>query len=309
MERYNHLNSYLKDKFGTRTLKICIDGNFTCPNRDGKKGFGGCIFCGERGAGENIKGILTETLKSIENQINLFLNSYRGERADKFIVYFQAFSNTYDSIENLEILYKKALSCSEKIIGIEIATRPDLISEDVAKLLSKFKEKYYVCVELGLQTANDEIGEILNRHYTTADYINACNILNKYSIDFVTHMMIGLPNEKEEDIYRTVDVINESGAKGIKIHNTFVLKNTVLAKMYESGEYLPISLDYYVNMVGEVIGHLRKDIIIHRITGDPPKDQMLAPEYSLHKKIMLNKVNKNLEEKDIYQGKYYRRGI
>lgn len=302
MDRYNHLNKYLINKFGMRTLKICVDGHFTCPNRNGAKGYGGCIFCGAKGAGENIKGVLSDRKLSIVNQINTFLNSYRGERADKFIVYFQAFSGTYDSIDNLKELYDIALGVSDKIVGLQIATRPDLIDDDVARLLSAYKDKYYVCVELGLQTANENIGKLINRCYTNWDYIKACQILHKYDIDIVSHLMIGLPNESKQDILDTVALINKSGAKGIKIHNTYVVKNTHLAQMLEREEYTPITLENYVNMVGEVIKNLNKDIIIHRITGDPPKCDFVAPEYAVHKKIVINAINRYLEENNIFQG-------
>lgn len=302
MDRYNHLNKYLINKFGTRTLKICVDGHFSCPNRNGDKGLGGCIFCGAKGAGENIKGILSDRKLSIVNQINTFLNSYRGERADKFIVYFQAFSGTYDSTINLKELYDIALGVSDKIVGLQVATRPDLIDDNVAQLLASYKDRYYVCVELGLQTANESIGKIINRCYTNLDYMQACQILHKYDIDIVSHLMIGLPNENKQDILDTVALINKSGAQGIKIHNTYVVKNTRLAQMFERGEYTPITLEYYVNMIGEVIPNLNKDVIIHRITGDPPKSDFVAPEYAVHKKIVINAINKYLEDNNIYQG-------
>ena len=176
--RYNHLNSYLKNKFGSRTLKICVDGGFSCPNRDGKVGLGGCIFCGEMGAGELIKGRKNCVLDSIENQVKTFLNSYRGERADKFIVYFQNFTNTYDTIINLKQKYDKALQVSDKIVGLQIATRPDTLSDEVIDLIASYKDKYYVCVELGLQTSNDSIGKMINRGYDTSQFEDAVSTLN-----------------------------------------------------------------------------------------------------------------------------------
>ena len=301
-DRYVHLNKYLKEKFGERTLKVCVDGGFTCPNRDGSVCLGGCIFCGDMGAGDNIKNRKSDILQSIESQVTTFLNSYRGDRANKFIVYFQAFSNTYDSINNLRQKYNKALSCSDKIVGLEIATRPDCITEEVVKLLSEYTDKYYVCVELGLQTANDVIGKVINRGYSTDDFINASKLLRKYSIDVVGHMMVGLPGESEEDIFKTVEVINEN-CKGVKIHSTYVLKNTVLEKMYESGEYSAITLDYYVDKVCKILSRLRGDIVIHRINGDPPKDKLVAPEWTSRKKVVINAINKELENRNIYQGK------
>ena len=306
MERYNHLNQYLKEKFGKRTLKICVDGGFSCPNRDGKKGKGGCIFCGSLGAGENIKGKLESTLASIKNQVKSFLSSYRGERAEQFIVYFQAFSGTYDDIKSLKEKYDTALSVSEKIIGLEIATRPDLINKDVINLLKTYKEKYYVCVELGLQTANEKIGKKINRCYTNEDFSKATKMLKENNIDFVVHLMVGLPGEKEEDILNTVDLINSSGAKGIKIHNTYVLKNTMLEKLYLEGKSSPITQEYYVDTVPKTLERLSPDMLIHRITGDPPRDTFVSPEWATHKKIILNAIEKKLKEENIYQGDLYK---
>ena len=300
--RYNHLNSYLKELFGERTLKICVDGNFTCPNRDGRVARGGCIFCGLMGAGELIKYRCDEVLKSISSQVIGFLNSYRGERANKFIVYFQSFTNTYDTISNLKLKYDTALNSSNKIVGLEVATRPDCVDEDVVRLLASYKEKYYVCVELGLQTANDKIGRGINRGYTSEDFVRAVDLLHKYDIPVVAHLMVGLPNECEEDIMDTVALINSSHCEGIKIHSTYVIKDTVLEDMYRKGEYTPISQDYYVRQVLNIISHLNKDIIIHRINADPPKDIFVAPDWILHKKIVINDINRNLKELNITQG-------
>lgn len=304
MERYNHLNSYLKNKFGERTLKICIDGGFSCPNRDGTKSTGGCIFCGAQGAGENIKGKCSDSILSIQNQVNTFLNSYRGERANKFIAYFQSFSNTYDTINNLKLKYDTALNCSKKIIGLQIATRPDLINEEIVKLLKSYQDRYYVCVELGLQTANDDIGKYLNRGYTTADFIYACSILRQNNIDIVGHVMVGLPNERIDDILTTIDIINKY-CDGIKIHSTYVQASTGLEKLFKRGEYTPITLEYYVEVVTNIIARLNPKIIVHRINADPPKDKLVAPEWCLRKKIVLNEINRKLNELGVTQGCNY----
>ena len=305
--RYNHLNSYLKNVFGERVLKICVDGNFTCPNRDGTCSFGGCIFCGEKGSGDNLFAINKigkndKTIKSIENQVKYFLNSYKGERANKFIVYFQNFTNTYDTVENLKIRYDAALNCSDKIVGLSIATRPDCIDPNIVNLLKSYTDKYYVMVELGLQTANDEIGKIINRGFDTARYIEVAKLLKENGIPFVSHVMIGLPNESEKDIETTIAVINNSNSDGIKIHSTFILNNTVLHDMYLNGEYTPISLEHYALMVAKIISNLNKDIIIHRITGDPPKDKLVEPEWTARKKIVINEINRKLSALNIVQG-------
>ena len=297
--RYNYVSEYLKNKFGERTLKICVDGNFTCPNRDGTKSNSGCIFCSEKGSGEHIKFI------SIKDQIKNHLNSYKGTRANKFIVYFQNFTNTYDTVENLKAKYDSSLIDS-RIVGLEIATRPDCISEEIAKLLSTYKEKYYVSVELGLQTTNEDIGKLINRCYTNDDFINACKILEKYSIPVVAHLMIGLPNETDTDITNMVNFINKLPVSGIKIHSTNIVKNTVLNILYEENKYIPITLDYYLEKLEYIITHLRPDIIIHRLNGDAPKDMLVAPEWNLHKKWVLNGINKRLKENNVHQGIYYK---
>ena len=247
IERYKHLNKYLKEKFGERTLKICIDGGFTCPNRDGTKGFGGCIFCSEKGSGEHIKNqntkydvkeinnIVNSTYKnctstsmsisSISNQVKNYFNSYKAERANKFIAYFQNFSNTYDSIENLKKKYDAAL-ISEKIVGLAVATRPDCINDDVVKLLKSYSDKYYVWVELGLQTSNDETGKLINRGYDNKQFINAVTLLRNFGIDVVVHIMVGLPNENFDNLKDTIKFINNQDIQGIKIHSTYVVEGT-----------------------------------------------------------------------------------
>ena len=231
-ERYKHLNKYLKEKFGERTLKICIDGGFTCPNRDGTISTGGCIFCSEKGSGE-----LINYNEKISKQISQYFLSYRSERANKFIAYFQNFTNTYDTLENLKAKYDAAL-IDDRIVGLEISTRPDCINEEIVKLLRSYTDRYYVCVELGLQTSNENTGNLINRGYTNQQFTNAVSLLNKYNIDVVAHIMIGLPNESFDDIKNTVDFINKHNIQGIKIHSTYVVKNTVLADMYFNGEYV-----------------------------------------------------------------------
>ena len=298
MESYKHLNKYLKEKFGERTLKICIDGGFTCPNRDGTTGIDGCIFCSERGSGDHIN-----YSKNISDQVKNYFKSYKAERANKFIAYFQNFSNTYDTIENLKSKYDSAL-IDDRIVALAIATRPDCINEDVCKLLKTYTNKYYVWVELGLQTSNDNIGKIINRGYTSNEFTRAVKLLNKYNIDVVAHIMVGLPNETDTDLKNTVDFINKHNIQGLKIHCTYVVKNTKLADMYNNGLYNPISLDYYLNALSYIITHISPDIVIHRVSGDAPKDLLIAPEWNLHKKWILNGLDKLMKDKDIWQGMY-----
>ncbi len=298
-KRYNHLNEYLKNKFGERTLKICVDGGFTCPNRDGKIGIGGCIFCSERGSGDHINSTL-----NIKRQVEEYFKSYKVERANKFIVYFQNYTNTYDSIENLKKKYDAAL-IDDRIVGIAIATRPDCINEEIAKLIKSYSNKYYVWVELGLQTSNDNIGKIINRGYNTSQFSIAVDILNKYNIDVVAHIMVGLPNETQRDMEDTVEFINSVNISGVKIHSTYIVKNTILEDMYKKGKYNPITLEYYLNCLTYIVTHINPNIIIHRISGDAPKNLLIAPDWNRHKKWVLNGFDKILRENDLFQGKYY----
>ena len=300
LERYKHLNKYLKDKFGERTLKICIDGGFTCPNRDGRVGYGGCAFCSERGSGEHI------VPDKISNQVRNYFTSYKAERANKFIAYFQNFTNTYDSIENLKMKYDAAL-IDDRIVALAIATRPDCISEDICKLLKSYSKKYYVWVELGLQTSNENTGKVINRDYTDEQFSAAVSLLNKYNIDVVTHIMVGLPGENFDDIKNTVEFINNHSIQGLKIHSTYVVKNTRLADMYFNGTYTPISLDYYLDCASYILTHISPDIVIHRVSGDAPKDLLIAPDWNLHKKWIINGLDKLFRDKDLYQGMNYKK--
>lgn len=299
IERYKHLNKYLKEKFGERTLKICIDGGFTCPNRDGKVGTKGCIFCSEKGSGEHIN-----YNENISNQIKNYFKSYKSDRANKFIAYFQNFTNTYDTIDNLKSKYDSAL-IDDRIVALAVATRPDCINEDVCRLLKSYTDRYYVWVELGLQTSNDNTGNLINRGYTSKQFTKAVKLLNKYNIDVITHIMVGLPNETDEDLKNTVDFINKHNIQGLKIHCTYVVKNTALADMYNNGLYNPISLDYYLDSVVYILTHISSDIVIHRVSGDAPKNLLIAPEWNLHKKWILNGLDKLMKEKDVWQGMYF----
>ena len=306
-ERYKHLNKYLKEKFGERTLKICIDGGFTCPNRDGLLSNKGCIYCSNKGSGELIASAEGKSqLEKISNQVKNYFNSYRSERANKFIAYFQNFTNTYDSIENLKNKYNAAL-IDNRIVGLEVATRPDCIDANIVNLLKSYKNKYYVCVELGLQTANENTGKLINRCYSNKQFSNAISLLNNAGIDVVTHIMVGLPKETFNDLKNTIDFINKHNIQGLKIHSTYIVQNTALANMYYQGKYEPISLKDYLEALTYIITHISPEIIIHRISGDAPKNLLVAPSWNLHKKWVLNGFDKIMREKNLYQGMYYKK--
>lgn len=300
IERYRHLNEYLKEKFKERTLKICVDGGFTCPNRDGTLGYGGCIYCSQKGSGE-----LINEGKSVTEQVKNYLASYRAKRANKFIVYFQNFTNTYDTIENLRKKYDEAF-VDDRIVGIAIGTRPDCITEEIAKLLKSYADKYYVCVELGLQTSNDDIGKLINRCYTSSQFTQAVEILNKYNIDVVAHIMVGLPNETKKDIENTVKFVNNHKLQGVKIHSTYIVENTYLEEMYKKGEYKPLDLDDYIETLIDIMTHLNPNFVIHRICADAPKNILVAPYWNAHKMWILHGFEKRFKARDLWQGKFYK---
>lgn len=295
---YNRLGDYLLDTFGEKVKKIPIDGGFTCPNRDGKCGWGGCIFCGEKGSGEQTFGWL-----SIEKQIEKFFST--PKRLKGFIAYFQNFTNTYAPPQVLEERFSKAL-CDERVKGIAIATRPDCIDEDIVKVLAKIKKRCPLWVELGLQTSNDKVAEKINRGYKSEVFVKSVELLSSYGIDTVAHIMIGLPEEGEKEAIETVEFLNKTKIKGVKIHSLYVLEDTVLGDWFKKGLYTPLSLEDYVKATALCLSHLRPDIVIHRITGDAPKDKLLAPLWNTDKNLMIGGIIRFMRDNNLIQGCNYK---
>ena len=295
---YNNLSSYLREKYGKRMKKICIDAGFTCPNRDGKCGLGGCIFCGERGAGEHINHTV-----SIASQVEAGLRF--ADENDLFIAYFQNFTNTYAPINILKERYNSAL-IDERIKILSVGTRPDCIDEDVVKLLSEYNKKYEVWVELGLQTANDNTAEIINRGYKRETFEMAISLLSKYKIKTVVHLMIGLPGESLKDAIATAEYLAQFNIFGVKIHSLYVMEGTALAKEYREKRYTPPTLSEYADSASEVMARLSPDIIIHRITGDCPRDMLVAPEWNRDKNAIIDALNSAMKEKGYTQGFLYK---
>jgi len=291
---YNNLSSYLRSRYGKRLHKICIDAGFTCPNRDGKCGVGGCIFCGERGAGEHISPTL-----SIKEQVENSLKDAKED--DLFIAYFQNFTNTYAPIDVLRERYDSALIDS-RIKILSIGTRADCIDEDVATLLSGYNEKYEVWVELGLQTANDKTAALINRGYKKEVFEKAVKILLSHKIKVIAHLMIGLPEEARDDAIESARFLSSFDLFGVKIHSLYVMENTRLADMYRSGNFTPISLSEYADSASEVLARLSPRVIVHRITGDCPRDMLVAPEWNKRKTEIIEAVNTAMTKKGYTQG-------
>lgn len=288
---YNNLSGYLRKEYGKRLKKICIDAGFSCPNRDGKISTGGCIFCGERGAGEHIDAKL-----SIKKQVEAALASAREN--EEFIAYFQNFTNTYADTETLKARYDAAL-ISDKIRVLSVGTRPDCIDDGVAALLASYNKTREVWVELGLQTANDATAKIINRGYTLECFEKALATLEKYGLKTVVHLIIGLPGESLTDVKKTADFVSRLKLFGIKVHSIYVMKNTRLEEMYKSGDYTPPTLDEYAEGAAYIVSHLSPDTVVHRLTGDCPSGLLVAPEWNSDKHAVIKKI----EEKLIADGK------
>lgn len=295
---YKNLSGYLREKYGRRLKKICIDAGFSCPNRDGKISTGGCIFCGERGAGEHI-----DAKASIREQVLSVLDF--ASEGEEFIAYFQNFTNTYADIDTLKSRYDAAL-ISDRIKVLAIGTRPDCINDEIAALLASYKEKRDVWVELGLQTANDETAKRINRGYPLSSFENALSILEKHGLKVVVHLIIGLPGETISDVMKTAEYISQKNLFGVKIHSIYVMRGTRLEKEYLSGAYTPPTLDEYASGAAYVISRLSPETVIHRLTGDCPDGLLVAPEWNKDKHGIIKKIEEKLLSEGKTQGSNFR---
>lgn len=300
-DRFYSLNSYLKKRFGKKVYKISLDGGFTCPNRDGKISTKGCLFCSERGSGEFAGSINKSITEQIDEQLEFIKNKNNDEEV---IAYFQNFTNTYGDVNYLRKIYYEALN-HEKVIGIAIATRPDCLNEEILNLLSEINEKFFMWIELGLQTAKDNISDVINRGYKTEVYVKACEELYKRDIKFVTHMIVGLPYETKQDLFDTVDLINSVHSWGIKIHLLYILKNSRLEKYYNEHKFKIYEKNEYTDIIIELLERLNPEIIIHRLTGDAKKEDLFLPMWSADKRSVLNEIQKKLKNHNTYQGRDY----
>lgn len=295
--RYRNLSSYFREKYGKRLKKICIDGGFSCPNRDGTVGLGGCIFCGERGSGEHI-----DIGKSIKEQVKRGLSHSSDD--DLFVAYFQNFTNTYAPRAILKQRYDAAL-IDNRIRVLAIGTRPDCINDEVAELIASYKERVDVWVELGLQTSSDEVAKLINRGYKTEVYAKAVEILKKHGIPVVTHIIIGLPGESIESIKQTVDYVSHTGVFGVKLHSIYVMRGTRLAELYKKGEYTPPTKEEYIDCVCYAIKRLSPETVFHRLTGDCPEGMLIAPSWNKDKNALLYSIGATLDELEVTQGELY----
>lgn len=289
---YLSFNKYLKDKFGQKVYKISLDGGFTCPNRDGKTGTRGCIFCSKGGSGdfaESREMSITEQIENGKKRVEKKIKS------GKYIAYFQAFTNTYAPVEILRQKYEEAINHPD-IVALSIATRPDCLGDDVLRLLDEMNKIKPVFVELGLQTIHQKSAKYIRRGYDLSVYDKAVRDFKKIGVNVVVHVILGLPNESENDMLETVKYVCESGANGIKLQLLHVIDGTDLAKDYEKGLFKTLEFDEYVNLIVKCVKIIPKDIVIHRLTGDGAKKDLIAPLWSADKKRVLNAINKALRE-------------
>lgn len=289
---YLSFNKYLKDKFGQKVYKISLDGGFTCPNRDGKAGTRGCIFCSKGGSGdfaESREMSITEQIENGKKRVEKKIKS------GKYIAYFQAFTNTYAPVEILRQKYEEAINHPD-IVALSIATRPDCLGDDVLRLLDEMNKIKPVFVELGLQTIHQKSAKYIRRGYDLSVYDKAVRDLKKIGVSVVVHVILGLPNESENDMLETVKYVCESGANGIKLQLLHVIDGTDLANDYEKGLFKTLEFDEYINLIVKCVKIIPKDIVIHRLTGDGAKKDLIAPLWSADKKRVLNAINKALRE-------------
>ncbi len=295
---YFSLNKYLRDIFGCKVVKLGIDAGFTCPNRDGSISKRGCIFCSKFGSGDFAGDRNLSIKEQLESQKKLL--SKKWPRA-KYIAYFQAFTNTYASVDELKKKYYEALSVDD-VVGIAIATRPDCIDSKKIQLINEISKTHFVWVELGFQTSNENTAKFINRGYENHVFDNAVEMLNKAGIHTVAHIIVGLPHENENDVLSSVAHVCSCGIKGIKLQLLHVLKDTELFEIYKSNQFDTLSMEEYINIICHCIEIIPKNVVIHRLTGDGARKTLEAPLWSLNKKLILNSLNRILKENNIFQG-------
>lgn len=302
-KRYYTYDYFLKHTFGTKVAKLPLDAGFTCPNIDGKCAHGGCIYCSDKGSGDFAPPPDLPIKEQLEKSYALISGKWK---TDKVIPYFQAHTNTYAPIEVLREKYEQALQYPG-VVGLNIATRADCLETDVINYLSEIAKRTYLTVELGLQTSNDQTAQLINRGHDFATFIKGYQALRQASPDIhiCIHLILGLPGEDEQIMMQTIKDVATLHPDQVKLHLLHVIKGTILAEMYVSGEYTTMTQEAYTQAVAKALTLLPPDTVIARLTGDGAPDSLIAPEWSRRKTAVVNDVDKILFQKDLYQGKYY----
>lgn len=292
-QRFHSISTWLKREFGEKTIKLAIDGGFTCPNRDGSKGYGGCLFCSDNGAGE--------FASNVDDQIKLYADKWPHA---KYLGYFQNHTNTYAPVDELREKYE-AILANPKIEGLVIGTRPDCLSEEILDLLGEINKTHFLWVELGLQTMHEETAQLINRCYDLSVFEEAMAGLRSRGIKTVVHLILGLPGETREMMLDSVRyVANQPDLFGMKLHLLNVVKGSRMAIDYS--DYQPFaSIEEYVNLVVECLELIPPQVTIHRLTGDAPRSILITPPWSFNKRTILNGINDQLRIRDTWQGKHW----
>ena len=286
MNSYLSLNQYLRSAFGERVQKISLDAGFTCPNRDGTKGRGGCIYCDAKGSGTGSYGFGKDIAEQMTEGINWAQRRYG---AKKFIAYFQSFSNTYGPVERLEALYAQSL-LGQEVVGLSIGTRPDCVDKERLELISRLGEGRMVWMEYGLQSASDTTLRSINRGHSVSDFVRAVEISRQYGLMTCAHVIFGLPGEGRPEMESTVRLLADLRIEGVKFHQLYIVKNTGLDRLYRAGDYKPMEQKDYVDMVARALASLPEGTVIQRLTGDPPRGELVAPDWSLDKRHTISMI-------------------
>ena len=296
---YHSLDYMLKQRFGEKVYKVTLNGRMSCPNRDGTIGLGGCIFCSAGGSGDFAADAALSITEQIDSQIAL-LSAKRP--IHKYIAYFQAYTNTYAPVDYLERIFSEALS-HPGIVALSIGTRPDCLGQDVIALLSRLNRIKPVWVELGLQTIHEDTARYIRRGYPLSCFEDAFERLQGEGLETIVHTILGLPGESREDILKTMDYLSRKQIQGIKLQLLHVLQGTDLAADYLAGKFQVLDREEYLDLVADCLEHLDPSIVIHRVTGDGPKDLLIAPLWAARKREVLNLLHHRLKERHSYQGK------
>jgi radical SAM protein (TIGR01212 family) len=300
--RYNSFSRHLKSHFGCRVHRISLDAGFTCPTRDGTKASEGCAYCDEEGSRAKYcepQLPLNEQLKRAKVRLA------RRFKAEKFIAYFQPYTNTYAPVEHLRRVYVEALADPD-VVGLAIGTRPDCVPTDVLDLLDDLNSQTYLWVEYGLQSAKNEILKAINRRHTVEDFVLAVEETKERSIRVCAHVILGLPNETREDMLASAKLLNELEIDGVKIHSLYISRNAPLAVPYQQGKFAVMELAEYVKLVCDYLERLRPEALIHRLVGEAPREKLIAPQWCLRKNEVLNEINRELQRRDTRQGSLLR---
>ena len=297
-KRYHTLNYFYKKKFGIKVFKVSLNGGFSCPNLDGKVGYGGCIYCSKSGSGEfggDKNKSLTEQFMEMKKVVN------KKNIPCKYIGYFQARTNTYDTVENLKKRYEEVLKI-DSVIGLNIATRCDAISDECLDYLSSLNKKTFLTIELGLQTIHKETSKLINRCHTLEQFDEMVKKLRERGINVVVHIINGLPYESEDKMIETAKYLNKLDIQGIKIHMLHIIKDTEMDKLYKKTNFHILSKEEYIDIVIKQLEVLREEIVINRITSDPDKDLLVEPIWLTKKCQLLNDIDKEMKKRNTYQG-------